>query len=196
MAATVLDSPRPGRDSSKTVQLVFPIGDDGVFIEQPSASSLHKPLKPQRKPRTQKASGRAAPINVEIEEQRVTTRDVPVPSRLTTLPVPMDPGLATELPRIGDATRSDSCPQAQELSIHLGEQQPRAGMCSSATANVLAPPMPIEEADLRGLKQKVQKLPRHHPLRVALKGEPDRMPRSELVLKLMEWAKYLAWQER
>ncbi len=51
-------------------------------------------------------------------------------------------------------------------------------------------------ADLRPIKKHVARLPTNHPLRFALQGEPDWMSRSELRLKLREWAKYLAWQER
>ena len=51
-------------------------------------------------------------------------------------------------------------------------------------------------ADLRAFKTHVARLPSNHPLRFALHGEPDWMARSELQLKLREWAKYLAWQER
>ena len=51
-------------------------------------------------------------------------------------------------------------------------------------------------ADLRSLKKHVARMPPNHPLRFALQGEPDWMARSELNLKLREWAKYLAWQER
>jgi hypothetical protein len=56
----------------------------------------------------------------------------------------------------------------------------------------LAPPEGM--ADLRPFKKHVARLPSNHPLRFALQGEPDWMARSELKLKLREWAKYLAWQ--
>ncbi|MDG6950064.1 MAG: hypothetical protein JRM77_09530 [Nitrososphaerota archaeon] len=56
--------------------------------------------------------------------------------------------------------------------------------------------IPEGMADLRPLKKHVARLPSNHPLRFALQGEPDWMSRSELRLKLREWAKYLAWQER
>jgi hypothetical protein len=58
----------------------------------------------------------------------------------------------------------------------------------------LAPPEGM--ADIRPFKKHVARLPSNHPLRFALQGEPDWMARSELKLKLREWAKYLAWQER
>ena len=51
-------------------------------------------------------------------------------------------------------------------------------------------------SDLRPFKKHVARLPSNHPLRFALQGEPDWMTRTELKLKLQEWAKYLAWQER
>ena len=51
-------------------------------------------------------------------------------------------------------------------------------------------------ADLRLFKKHVARLPPNHPLRFALHGEPDWMAPAELRLKLREWAKYLAWQER
>ncbi len=51
-------------------------------------------------------------------------------------------------------------------------------------------------ADLRPFKKHVARLTSNHPLRFSLQGEPDWMARSELKLKLREWAKYLAWQER
>ena len=58
----------------------------------------------------------------------------------------------------------------------------------------LAPPEGM--ADLQPFKKYVARLPSNHPLRFALQGEPDWMVRSELRLKLREWAKYLAWQEK
>ena len=58
-------------------------------------------------------------------------------------------------------------------------------------------PAPLETiADLRPFKKSVARLPPNHPLRFALQGEPDWMAPAELRLKLREWAKYLAWQER
>ena len=59
-------------------------------------------------------------------------------------------------------------------------------------------PLEIPEgmADLRSFKKHVARLPSNHPLRFALQGEPDWMACAELRLKLREWAKYLAWQER
>ena len=50
--------------------------------------------------------------------------------------------------------------------------------------------------DLRPFKKSMVRLPINHPLRFALQGEPDWMAPAELRLKLREWAKYLAWQER
>lgn len=49
--------------------------------------------------------------------------------------------------------------------------------------------------DLADLKREVARLPRHHPLRVALQDEPDQMPRAELVAKAREWVKYLGWKD-
>jgi len=49
--------------------------------------------------------------------------------------------------------------------------------------------------NLTDLKREVARLPRHHPLRVALQGEPDRLPRQELVTKAREWVKYLGWTD-
>jgi hypothetical protein len=51
-------------------------------------------------------------------------------------------------------------------------------------------------ADLKRLKRAVERLPKNHPLRLSLHGEPDEMPRAELVQKLREWAKCFAWEER
>ena len=51
-------------------------------------------------------------------------------------------------------------------------------------------------SDLRPFKKYVARLPSNHPPRFALHGEPDWMAPAELRLKLREWAKYLAWQER
>ncbi len=70
-----------------------------------------------------------------------------------------------------------------------------------ATRELAAPLNPFRGsaegmADLRPIKKHVARLPPNHPLRFALQGEPDWMARSELRLKLREWAKYLAWQER
>ena len=70
-----------------------------------------------------------------------------------------------------------------------------------ATRELVAVPMPslespVSMADLRPFKKHVARLPSNHPLRFALQGEPDWMVRAELKLKLREWAKYLAWQER
>ena len=58
------------------------------------------------------------------------------------------------------------------------------------------PTLPESMADLRPFKKHVARLPSNHPLRFALHGEPDWMAPAELRLKLREWAKYLAWQER
>lgn len=70
-----------------------------------------------------------------------------------------------------------------------------------ATRELVVPqsPLPVPSeglADLRPFKKSVARLPSNHPLRFALHGEPDWMVRGELKLKLREWAKYLAWQER
>lgn len=70
-----------------------------------------------------------------------------------------------------------------------------------STRELVAPPRPPVGApegmaDLRPFKKHVARLPSNHPLRFALHGEPDWMAPAELRLKLREWAKYLAWQER
>ena len=161
MAATVLESPRPGRDPSKIVQMVFPVEDETVNIEAPSSLLLHDPLEPQGKPRIRKAPVRTTSIDAKVEALRPTT------------------------------CNRTSFPGITALLAPGGET---LGLCPTMNASVSL--SLSNEADLRGLKQKVQSLPRHHPLRFALKGEPDRMSRAELALKLIEWAKYLAWQER
>ena len=56
--ATVLEPLRLGRDSSKTVQLVFPIEDEADMIDAPSELSLNIPLEPLRKPGIRKAPER------------------------------------------------------------------------------------------------------------------------------------------
>lgn len=77
---------------------------------------------------------------------------------------------------------------------HGGPHQP-AGPRSLPKGSAPCAQGPGEEGDLKGLKQEVARLPRHHPLRVALQGEPDRMARVELVVKMREWAKYLGWKD-
>jgi hypothetical protein len=66
------------------------------------------------------------------------------------------------------------------------------------TQSLPKPPRVPEDgmADLRPFKKHVARLPSNHPLRFALQDEPDWMARSELRLKLREWAKYLSWQEK
>jgi len=51
-------------------------------------------------------------------------------------------------------------------------------------------------ADLRPLKRLVARLSPNHPLRFALQGEPDWLPRTEAERKLLEWSKYVAWKAK
>ena len=50
--------------------------------------------------------------------------------------------------------------------------------------------------DLRPLKRSVAHLPSNHPLRLALRGEPDWLPHEEARRKLLEWVKYVDWTVR
>lgn len=50
--------------------------------------------------------------------------------------------------------------------------------------------------DLRSLKRSIALLPSNHPLRFALRGEPDWLPREEAKRKLSEWVKYLDWKAK
>ena len=50
--------------------------------------------------------------------------------------------------------------------------------------------------DLRPLKRSVAHLPSNHPLRLALRGEPDWLPHEEARRKLLEWVKYVDWSVR
>ena len=50
--------------------------------------------------------------------------------------------------------------------------------------------------DLRPLKRSVAHLPSNHPLRLALRGEPDLLPHEEARRKLLEWVKYVDWTVR
>ena len=58
------------------------------------------------------------------------------------------------------------------------------------------PSEPRAEAmrDLRPLKRSVALLPANHPLRFALRGEPDWLPHEEARRKLLEWVKYVDWK--
>ena len=93
--------------------------------------------------------------------------------------------------------------QVQELGStidYLPVRQPVLSPLVSAR-EVVVPQRPLSGslegmADLRPFKKHVARLPPNHPLRFALHGEPDWMAPAELRLKLREWAKYLAWQER
>ena len=46
----------------------------------------------------------------------------------------------------------------------------------------------------RPLKRSVVLLPANHPLRFALRGEPDWLPHEEEKRKLLEWVKYVDWK--
>ena len=48
--------------------------------------------------------------------------------------------------------------------------------------------------DLRPLKRTVALLPANHPLRFALRGEPDWLRVVEARRKLLEWVKYVDWK--
>ena len=50
--------------------------------------------------------------------------------------------------------------------------------------------------DLRPLKRSVALLPANHPLRFALRGEPDWLPHEEAKRKLLEWVKYVDWKAK
>jgi hypothetical protein len=84
----------------------------------------------------------------------------------------------------------DYLPVAQHLPV------PQVASHELAPVPRSPPRLPEGMSDLRPFKKHVARLPSNHPLRFALHGEPDWMARSELRLKLREWAKYLAWQER
>lgn len=61
--------------------------------------------------------------------------------------------------------------------------------------------MPLEAMvgsmkDLRPLKGQVALLPANHPLRFALRGEPDWLPHEEARWKLLEWVKYVDWKAK
>ena len=96
-----------------------------------------------------------------------------------------------EVTRIQDlASTIDYLPVAQPLPVSQVSTRELVPLPKHSRG----PPEGI--ADLRPLKKHVDHLPSNHPLRFALQGEPDWMARSELKLKLREWAKYLAWVER
>ena len=50
--------------------------------------------------------------------------------------------------------------------------------------------------DLRPLKRSIAHLPSNHPLRLALRGEPDWLPHEEARRKLLEWVKYVEWKAK
>lgn len=177
MVATVLEPLRLGRDYSKTVQLVFPIEDEADRIDAPRELPLNIPLEPLRKPGIRKAPKRTHSGNAKVDTRTLGQCTAIVP------------------PTIGAIAQPVGGLNAQNLSVHLGAQQPVAGTHSPPTVIATVSARFSEEADLRGLKQEVLRLPRHHPLRLALKGEPDRMSRGELVVKMREWAKYLGWKD-
>ena len=87
-------------------------------------------------------------------------------------------------------------PQVPRVEVVQPQAFPNLNSQPSVNAAAAAP-APIERtADLKRLKRAVARLPGNHPLRLSLEGEPDAMPRAELLMKLREWAKFFAWSER
>ena len=116
-------------------------------------------------------------------------------SRMAVLLVPVPEG-ATIDGEIGATQVQDMVSTIDYLPVTQPLPVPQV-----ATRELMALPIPPlgssgVMSDLRPFKKHVARLPSNHPLRFALQGEPDWMARSELKLKLREWAKYLAWQER
>ncbi len=116
-------------------------------------------------------------------------------SRMAVLLVPVPEGATTD----GEV----GVTQVQELGSTIDylpvvrQVQPPHVTARELVVPQRPPPGPPEGmSDLRPFKKHVALLPSNHPLRFALLGEPDWMAPAELRLKLREWAKYLAWQER
>jgi hypothetical protein len=95
---------------------------------------------------------------------------------------------ATQVQDMGSTI--DYLPMAQPLPVPQVVVPEKAPIPKSPSS------LPEGMSDLRPFKKHVARLPPNHPLRFALHGEPDWMAPAELRLKLREWAKYLAWQER
>lgn len=121
MAATVLESPRPGRDPSKIVQTVFPIEDEAVSIEVPGNLPPQGPIPTQRRPKTPRAPKRTKSVRMKIETEQPTVRDGTSPSGMTPLPVSLGPESAIDLPT---EMKMVSIKHLKGFASKLGPQHP------------------------------------------------------------------------
>lgn len=187
LVAAALDSPKASREPSRIVQMVFN-GEGEVLASSP----MTRP-EPEAGTRVKRRAS-ASPQIPSQSGQGVTS-----PPGMAVLLVPIENGM---LPFPGVGKRGGGYPFPAEVSAQpelvpqgLPEGfQDQAAPRQSPSGTLVAPPVE-RESDLRGLKREVERLPHHHPMRLALRGEPDRMPRAELVLKMREWLKYLGWQD-
>ena len=188
LVAAALESPKVGRDQPRTVQLVLDCEGEIPETVLTVASTLGAaPRVKTRKPPSRRIP--ALPITGGITRRpgRALLR-VPLGNEIPLVLGLGRRGHGAPLPD-GVSVQTESVPQAHPVGL----QDQAARHPPDLGAPVVPPAAP--EADLRGLKREVERLPRHHPMRLAVHGEPDRMPRAELVLKMKEWSKYLGWQD-
>lgn len=116
-------------------------------------------------------------------------------SRMALLLVPVPEGTTID-GEVGVSQIQDLDPTVNYPPVAQPQPVPQMATRELAAPRNPSRGFPEGLADLRPIKKHVARLPSNHPLRFALQGEPDWMSRPELKLKLREWAKYLAWQER
>ena len=117
---------------------------------------------------------------------------------LVLVPVPEGVSLPGEVQVGGQQTLESilGYPQVPRMEVAPSQVSPSPGPRSFPTAEVDEAAPIGRTADLRRLKRAVARLPKRHPLKLSLDGEPDSLPRAELLLKLREWVKFFAWEER
>lgn len=193
--ATVLEPQRLGKDLTKTVQLVFDSEGavDRVAGHAVALSNLgdgSESLGIASLPASRQAPGTVRPHRVHAGQP---------PPGMAVILVPIDQLLGAQAPldlsQVGNFGAQVNPRGGPDLPGRQVLSQSPAGRHSLPRGCGPAAPAPEGEADLMGLKQEVARLPRHHPLRLALQGEPNRMPRAELIVKMREWAKYLGWKD-
>ena len=198
MVAAALEPPKVSREPSRTVQMVFDGEGEGVRSIRPPHMDVIVAGAPEntasRRPRPRRSNPDRAMGAPSISPQLSYPVHQGVAVLLVPMPVDGTPGGPIDLsrvPALSSVLRQAQLPPARAPATDPGPTV-HAGSIPATTSL----PRQSEVADLSKLKASVARLPRSHPLRFALDGEPDRIPREELVAKLREWAKYFPWEER